>query len=449
METSKISFLSALLITMNIMIGAGIYISPPDMAVVAGAYSYWGWFAAFLVLLPVVLSFSRLAAHYPGEGGIYNYVKDSLGVFPGFITAWVYFLGFIGAQCLQTFALRELVGYSFNSQFILDTPWIFNLVFHGTLFGLCWFSMRVIAKWQTLITVFKLSPLFFVVGYLLLNPFTGASEATKMIDATSSFPRPSSWADIVQVIWNTVPYAIFGYWGFEACSNISHRISGSKKNASRVIVLGFFLVCTLYTLFHFEVVRIMGSHGLYENKVEGFMTYAGWTSATVLKFGSMIFMFCLSISYFNAVFSEFLSYSFVVRTLGQEKLFIFPERMRSFNKNAQPIYAIFVNGLLCFLIASLVKDKASLVAIANIGIIISFAMALVALLKISLKVKDYFYVFISLLGFVSCYLITVFSLGILEGDFTKIYLLAFLAFVGVGIYFYRVNRLKAEGLKKS
>jgi len=434
---------------MNIMIGAGIYISPPDMTIVAGAYSYWGWFAAFLVLLPVVLSFSKLAAYYPGEGGIYNYVKDSLGVFSGFFTAWIYFLGFVGAQCLQTFALRELVGYSLNSQFILDTPWVFNLIFHGSLFLLCWFSMTVIAKWQTLITVLKLSPLFFVIGYLLLNPFQGASSAIEMIDATAvSIPNPETWSEILSLIWNTVPYAIFGYWGFEACSNISHRISGSKKNASRVIVLGFFIVCSLYTLFHFEVVRLMGAHGLYEHKVEGFMTYAGWTNASVLRVSSIIFMSCLSISYFNAVFSEFLSYSFVIKNLGEEKLFLFPERMRSFNKNAQPTYAIFVNGFLCFLIASLVKDKSSLVAIANIGIIISFAMALLALLKISLREKDYTHVVISLLGFVSCYLITMFSLGILEGDFSKISLLIFLVAIGVGIYFYRINCLKSEKISK-
>jgi hypothetical protein len=134
----------------------------------------------------------------------------------------------------------------------------------------------------------------------------------------------------------------------------------------------------------------------------------------------------------------------VIKNLGQEKLFLFPERMRSFNKNAQPTYAIFVNGFLCFLIASLVKDKSSLVAIANIGIIISFAMALLALLKISLREKDYTYVAISLLGFVSCYLITMFSLGILEGDFSKISLLIFLVIIGIGIYFYRMSRLKLE-----
>jgi hypothetical protein len=188
----------------------------------------------------------------------------------------------------------------------------------------------------------------------------------------------------------------------------------------------------------------MGAQGLYEHKVEGFMTYAGWTNASILRVSSIIFMSCLSISYFNAVFSEFLSYSFVIKNLGQEKLFLFPERMRSFNKNAQPTYAIFVNGFLCFLIASLVKDKSSLVAIANIGIIISFAMALLALLKISLREKDYTYVAISLLGFFSCYLITMFSLGILEGDFSKISLLIFLVVIGIGIYFYRMSRLKSE-----
>ena len=433
METSKISFISALLISMNIMIGAGIYISPPDMALVAGDLSYWGWFASFLLFLPVVLSFSKLAAYFPGEGGVYQYTKKTLGPSMGFVTAWIYFLGFVGAQSLQTLALRNLVTYHLASDVLIKYPWIFNAVFLGILFFLCQFSMRRIAISQTFMTVLKLSPLFFVISFIIFRPDLGGSELIASVDEAASMPNPKTWAESLSLIWKTIPYAIFGYWGFEACSNISHRITGSKKNASRVIWMSFFLVCTIYTLFHFEMIRVMGSYGLYHKKVENFITYAGWTSPSALEIGFLVFSFCLSISYFNAVFSELLSYSFVVQTLAKEKTLLCSKKLAKLNKNSQPVGANLLNCSLTFLISTFITDKAELVAIANVGLIFAFCLCLIALLKISFQKRDYVFCFISSLGIVSCYFVTSFSLG-LVGSVDKLFPLIGLAILGVVVF---------------
>ena len=415
MSSSKISFISALLISMNIMVGAGIYISPPDMALAAGDLSYLGWFAAFLLFLPVVLSLSKLAAYYPGEGGMYRYIKETLGVFPGFLGAWVYFLGFVGAQSLQSLALRELVSYHLGSEFLIQNPWLFNLSFLAVLFFLSRYPMKMIAKVQSAVTLLKLLPLFFVIGLLVVLPGLGGGELIESVDEAARMPEAGNFAEALALIWKTIPYAIFGYWGFEACTNISHRISGSKKNASRVILLSFLVVCTLYTLFHFEVLRVMGSYGLYHQKVENFLSYAGWTSALALKVGFLVFSACLSISYFNVVLSELLSYSFVVQVLASEKKIIGADKLSKFNKNDQPIPAILLNCVLTFLIMTFVPGKDGLVALTNIGIVISFVFCLISLLKLSLKNRDYIFSFIAVLGFVSCYFVAVFSLSLLDG----------------------------------
>jgi len=70
MNKYKIPFFLALLINMNIMIGAGVYISPPKMSQIAGSMSYLGWLLSALIFLPVVLSISKLAEIYPEEGGL-------------------------------------------------------------------------------------------------------------------------------------------------------------------------------------------------------------------------------------------------------------------------------------------------------------------------------------------------------------------------------------------
>lgn len=432
-----------MLISMNIMIGAGIYISPPDMAFVAGPLSYWGWFAALLVFLPVVLSFSKLAAYYPGEGGVYGYTKSSLGSFAGFLAGWIYFLGFVGAQSLQTLVLRQILTKELGLTLFIDHPWIFNACFLSLMLFLCTFSMKKIATYQGFVTILKLSPLFFVISILFFLPGKGGSELIESVDRAAGMPDPKNLKESLSLIWQTIPYAIFGYWGFEACSNISHRISGSKKNPSRVILLSFFLVGLIYSLFHFELIHVMGSYGLYHNKVENFISYAGWNSVTALKIGSIIFITCLSISYFNAILSELLSYSFTVHTLAKDKAILLADKIKTMNKNSQPIYATFINCFLTFLVSTFIVDKAELVAITNIGLVLTFLICLTALIKLSWSKKDYLYCLIPILGFASCFVVGYFSIK-LVGEVQNIIPLFLLILLGIIVHL--IARKKQKNL---
>ena len=60
----------------------------------------------------------------------------------------------------------------------------------------------------------------------------------------------------------SLPLAIFGFFGFEACCSVSHLIENSEKNAPRAILLGFLITAALYTLFHFGLLNVMGSTDL-------------------------------------------------------------------------------------------------------------------------------------------------------------------------------------------
>ena len=445
---SKISFSSAVLISVNVMIGAGIYLSPPQMASVAGSLSYLGWFACLLLFLPVVLSISKLASYYPGEGGVYRYTKSTLGCFPGFFTAWTYFIGFVGAQSLQTYALRNNIvalghAYPFSEYSWMvnlfktfeSSPWMFNALFMMFMLFISSFSLNVIAKFQRYITAIKLFPLIFVIALLVLLPLFGSTTAKEAVASTESL----SWFDSLAKIWKVIPIALFGYWGFEASCNISHRIEGSKKNASRVILLSFAIVGTIYTLFHLQLIRVMGVQGLAEQKVEGFMKAAGLLGPSTLIFGSLIFTSCLAVSYFNAIFSEVLSYSFSLQNLAKQKQVFFSRTLAKLNKNSQPIYSMAVNCILTFTLSTFIIDEAELVAITNIGIILSLFVCMASLIRLSFQKKDLVYFVISLLGVASCATVFFYSSKLIH-EFNDIIPFAFL--IVLGVVMYSISRIK-------
>ena len=54
MSTSQVSIIVAILLNVNIMIGAGIFVSPPAMSAIIGDSSYLAWLVSSLIFLPVL-----------------------------------------------------------------------------------------------------------------------------------------------------------------------------------------------------------------------------------------------------------------------------------------------------------------------------------------------------------------------------------------------------------
>ena len=395
MKTHKISLLAAILINMNIMIGAGIYISPPQMAALAGEFSFLGWVLSAIVFLPVVISLSYLSRLYPGEGGIYSYAKRMFGPFVGFFGGWSYFLGFVGAEALQVTVLRQSFYHSFQYSWLQEYPWIFNSVLLLFLFGLCTFSIRQLAILQNGLTFLKILPLVTVISLFFIFPSLGDGQ----MGITVNDSKVSLLA-ILQV----TPLAMFGFWGFEACSNISHRIRGNKRNASYAIIISFLLVSLIYSCFHYELLNVMGPDALYRDKVDGFASYLGISYKYVLMSTSVI-VIILCLSYFNAIFSSLISYSFLLQAMAKDSVLLGSKLISKSNQNAQPIFGVAVNISIAFLLATFVSDLQALVALTNIGILIAFLICLVGLFRWAFFGKNYGILIAAFFGICSCVII--------------------------------------------
>lgn len=79
--------------TLNGVIGAGIFGLPAVAAAKTGAFSPWLFVIAGLLIFSVVLSFARASSMFRHTGGVVVYASQAFGPFAGFQAGWLAYLG--------------------------------------------------------------------------------------------------------------------------------------------------------------------------------------------------------------------------------------------------------------------------------------------------------------------------------------------------------------------
>lgn len=419
-ETGKISLLTAAIMNIGVMVGAGIYVNTQLMAQKAGHLSYLGWLLTGLIILPVVLGISRISMLVPGAGGLYGYSKAGINQTTGFISGWLYFIGYVGTGAALLSALRgvlaEQVGFTFATENVI----IFNLIFMAALCLLNFFSVDLMGKIQSLLTTIKLLPLVLVC--LIFALYWDSSIL--------SIPADFSAASL----FDTVAFAVFGFWGFEVCCNISHLIVDSKRNASRAILLGFGATLAIYVLFHFGILHIMGSKSLAALGAPALPSFLTTSYPVVANFAKVLLTISFIVAFFSVSYGSLIADSFLLQALAKEKLLIFSSYVSRTNRAGQPIVAVVIYGIFTFLLASFIEDTKILVPMTNLGILGAYALSLLALLVIKSKEKRAFDNVIALAGLAACGLFAYYS-SVAIGEIKYMYPFIIMIAAGVIMYF--------------
>ena len=394
-SVSKISFFMAMFINVNIMIGAGIYINPPIMAAQAYDLSYLSWAIGALIFLPVVISMAIMSFYFPGEGSFYNYTRHTMGKTTGFIAGWVYCLGYVGVAAAQLLSFREVLVKDFNMIWVTHYPLIFNVLFLAFIVTLCNFSLRAVGNMAKIFTIVKVIPIFIVL-FMALFLFKGSA-----VVSSETLPKGD-----FSGICLTLPFAIFGFWGFESCCNISHRIKGSKITAAMAIICGFILTALLYTFFNYELLRVMGAETLSQQGVlPAFIKSCGFEGILFVKLFMLIMSITILFSYSGAIFGEFNTNGYLLQAMSHQGLLFYSGFMGKSNSKKQPSNAIIVMGILAFAFTSFTDEKEVMQNIANLGFSLCYLLTLISLCILILRKKEYLKIPAPLIGMISCVLL--------------------------------------------
>jgi len=393
-KPGRISFSAAVLMSMNIMVGAGILGLPTDMARISGSLSYVGWILVALLVFPVVWSMAQVGTAFPGGAGVYHYAKTGLNKTAGFFAHLTYTLGYFGTVAvLITFLARSFVA-QLGWMFPVDHPLLFNMVMLTVFSLLNLLDIKLISRIQSGATVLKLVPLFVVI--FLFAFYWNGSELTNFTSQdVASLPA-------------LIPIALFGFWGLEAACTIGHLLKDGAESVGRVILTAFSCVVALYVLFHFGLVHIMGGVALAEYGVIGFPTFMGLSPAMAKLIQSGISA-SIIFSFMNSVFGLCLANVSNIELLAKNNLVFGSKTLTKMNRYDRPAMTVLFYAIILWLLMYLIPSLEAMVGLTNMGVTGGFVFILLALLNTFYKKKQFGRFAMTVLGFMSCCMLIYFS----------------------------------------
>lgn len=364
MSITTISPFRAILLCINSMIAAGLFINPKPLTLMAGEFGFLGYAISAIILYPLILCVAELTRLHPVAGGLYVYSKIYLGSWAGFIAGWSYFIG-------KTTTVAVLM-----HRFV------------------CFIQphIPVVATLPTLIVDFALISFF-----VLLN-IRGISVGGKIqyvFAALKGIPLIFSFAigalyfdtghffgefDYVGVL-GTIPIAVFALLGFEVICSIANMIEDAKNNTSRVILTSFYIVATVDILFQLAAYGVLGT-GLIDI-TEPILRIAS------TAFGASVIGSLLNAAVFTSIlggfFSLLTSNCWNLATISKAGHLPFKKILSYTNNNNVPVFSLIIEAALAVVILSITVNQVPLQNMSVFAQIICYSLtagaALIAVLE--------------------------------------------------------------------
>ncbi|MDI2129535.1 amino acid permease, partial [Yinghuangia seranimata] len=225
------------------VIGTGIFLLPATLAKY-GTVSILAFGLVSVGAILIAMIFGKLGARIPASGGPYAYARDAFGEFPGFLTAWSFWLSaWIGNAGIAV----AWVGYVNYFLHWDSTIGKIVIAFVGlvvpALVNLS--GVKNMGAFQLVTTVLKFAPLLFVsvIGLFFLK---GANFG----------PFNASGDDFLGALQTSAALVVFAYSGIESVSVAAEKVRNPAKNIGRASVYGTLACAAVYML---STVAIMGN----------------------------------------------------------------------------------------------------------------------------------------------------------------------------------------------
>jgi|SRR3989339_442486 len=235
-NTQKIGLVTAIIVGMNAMIGAGIFSMTSSLASGVGPASILSYLFAFFAVWFIAQSVARAAYLWPQEGSFYTYARQWGGHKLGLIAAGAYILGFLIAMAL----LCRIAGMYLHSVFPSVASQTLGLITLFALVALNLMGMALSQIGQYILIVFTVFSLLATTALCL----------TKINMANLESFMPYGPLSIIQ----GTRIAIFGLFGFECIASLFAIVENPEKNVPKALKYTLLLVGLIYLFFIASIV---------------------------------------------------------------------------------------------------------------------------------------------------------------------------------------------------
>ncbi|OOG57747.1 amino acid transporter [Rhodanobacter sp. B05] len=190
-------------LSVNDVIGSGIYLLPAAAAALLGPASVWAVLLAGLAVSLLVLCYAQAASYFDQAGGSYLYAREAFGRFTGFEVGWMLLLARVSSAAALSNGLADAVAHFWPAAGGRSGR---LLIVVGSLVALTWINVigvRAAARTGVTLAIAKFLPLamFVIIGAF----FVDLSQASPL--AVGSIPMGNLAKGALLLL--------FAYAGFE------------------------------------------------------------------------------------------------------------------------------------------------------------------------------------------------------------------------------------------
>jgi APA family basic amino acid/polyamine antiporter len=387
MESLKrsVTFWQALSINISAIIGAGIFTVSGVAAGLAGPSSILAVIVGALIAIFTGMSFAELAHMYAREGGNYEYSREVLGSYAGYIAGFIWIIATIvsGAAVALSFG-----GY-FTSILNIASPEVIAALLILILAIINYFGVKHSVRLATILITINIAILiiFAVAGIF----FVKLSNFTPFLPKGISGMLASS------------AFIFFAYTGFARITMLGEEIEEPKKTIPRAIILSIAISAIIYILVMFVLIGIVPYAQIDNSKspLAQAIFYATHNSALeyTISVGAMI-------ATINVDLAMILGLSRVVFAMARDN--DLPRGLAKINKYGAPSAAILFSTVIMILAIFTISFK-NIISFSNAAALTSYAIANLAAIKLvfmrrrskmGMLFRHRYFIAIPILGFV-------------------------------------------------
>ena len=207
----------------------------------AMGYAWFSWWAITMVVffVPYGLITAELGSAWPGEGGVYVWVREAFGPKWGSFVAWMYWIN--NAYWIPSVYL--IFAGTFEEMFLKTrSPWQEA----GIAIVLTWVTVAIgvvrleISKWVPNLGAVVKALIFLALGVLGLSAIFKGRASANVFSTGGLLPK---WNDSIAYL----PALLYSTFGFELMSSAGGEMRHPKRDVPIVIVWSGALIAVLYS----------------------------------------------------------------------------------------------------------------------------------------------------------------------------------------------------------
>lgn len=228
----------ATLMSVNGMIGAGIFALPALLYDAAGNFSPWLFLIFGLFYACNVLVIARLATLFRASGGVQLYAETAFGPFTGFQVGWVIVIAIAAGRAATLYVLVSYLAVFFP---VLEGPVarpVAMLALLSIFSGIAISGMRNSITGLEVGTVLKLTPILVLCGFGI---------ATGNLATEFTLPDFGTFESVALLVF-------FAFSGTISATNCAGEVEDPARTIPRTMLLSLAAIILLYMLVQFAYI---------------------------------------------------------------------------------------------------------------------------------------------------------------------------------------------------